>query len=130
MKRSQLKSLPRSIVALNPGLKRLRTPLPFDATAFFVEAGLPEPVREFRFHAVRRWRFDYCFPVHRVALEVQGGIFVNGRHSRGAALLKEWEKLNTAAGMGWRVLFCQPKDLCAFATVEMLATALGVRLPE
>lgn len=76
-------------------------------------AGLPEPVAEFRFAPPRRWRFDYCWPIEKLALEVQGGLFVHGRHSRGAALLKEHEKLNTAAAMGYRVLFTTPDQLLA-----------------
>lgn len=44
-------------------------------------------------------------------MEVQGGIFTQGRHTRGAALLKEHEKLNHAAILGWRVLFTTPDRL-------------------
>jgi hypothetical protein len=46
-----------------------------------------------------------------VALEIQGGIYIQGRHSRGAALEKEHEKLNALAAQGWRVLFTSPKHL-------------------
>ena len=60
-------------------------------------AGVPAPQAEFRFAPPRRWRFDFAWPLHALALEVQGGLFVRGRHSRGAALLKEHEKLNAAA---------------------------------
>lgn len=62
--------------------------------------------------------------IPKLALEVQGGIFIQGRHNRGAALLKEWEKLNAAAILGWRILFCQPQDLCMKDTVEMIRKAL------
>lgn len=72
--------------------------------------GLPLSVPEYRFAPPRRWRFDYAWVDEKVALEVQGGLFVAGRHSRGAALLKEHEKLNTAAAMGWRVIYCTPKQ--------------------
>ena len=76
-----------------------------------VALGLPEPVAEFRFHPTRRWRFDWALVEQKVALEVQGGLFVQGRHARGAALLKEFEKLNTAAVMGWVVVFVTPQSL-------------------
>lgn len=91
---------------------------------YFAQCGVAEPVFEHRFHDVRKWRFDVAWPESKVALEVQGGIFVQGRHSRGAALLKEWEKLNTAACLGWRILYCQPKDLLTKQTVEIIKTAL------
>lgn len=98
---------------------------PAIAKAFFTQSGLPEPIFEYRFHPERKWRFDIAWGApQRVALEVQGGIFIAGRHSRGAAILKEWEKLNTAACMGWRILYVQPKDLCLTSTVEMIKWAL------
>ena len=93
--------------------------------AYLKACGIQAPEFELRFHPVRRWRFDLSWPEQKVALEVQGGIFVNGRHSRGAAMLKEWEKLNTAAEMGWRVVFCQPSDLCKAQTTDMIKRVLG-----
>jgi hypothetical protein len=95
-------------------------------TAFFAEHNIPAPVYEHKFCETRKWRFDLAFPMHKVAVEVQGGIFVAGRHSRGAALLKEWEKLNAAAVLGWRILYCQPKDLCTTDFAETIAAALNV----
>lgn len=65
-----------------------------------------------------------AWPDYRLAIEVQGGVFVRGRHTRGAALLKEWEKLNHAAMLGWRVMFVQPNDLCMGAFAEMVQRAL------
>ena len=87
-------------------------------------SGLPMPTAELRFAPPRRWRFDFAWPEYKVALEIQGGIWIGGRHSRGAALVKEWEKLNTAAEMGWRVVYCQPKDCCKIETLEMLRRVL------
>jgi len=89
-------------------------------TALCADQGLSTPTPEYHFAKPRRWRFDYAWPEHKVALEVQGGIFIAGRHSRGAALLKEWEKLNMAAMRGWRILYCQPKDLCSVATMSAI----------
>lgn len=88
-------------------------------------AGILEPQPEFRFHHERKWRFDFAWVEAKVYLEVQGGIWQNGRHSRGAALLKEWEKLNTATAMGWRPLFCQPNDLCKPITIRSIKEALA-----
>lgn len=96
--------------------------LPFDALCGF--AGLPVPVAEYRFHPTRKWRFDWAWPEQRVALEVQGGIFSSGRHVRGAALLKEYEKLNTAARLGWRVLYCTPAQLTNGEILDDVAGAL------
>jgi very-short-patch-repair endonuclease len=66
--------------------------------------GVPEPVREHRFHDSRRWRFDFAWPEHRLAVEVEGGTYVGGRHTRPAGFAADCAKYNTAAALGWRVL--------------------------
>jgi hypothetical protein len=71
----------------------------------------PEPVAEYRFAPPRRWRFDLCWRDHGLAVEVQGALFSGGRHVRGAALVREFEKLNVAAVRGWTVLLVLPVQL-------------------
>lgn len=87
-------------------------------------------VAEHRFAPPRRWRFDFAVPVHRIAIEVQGGLFTGGRHSRGPALMKEHEKLNTAAAMGWRVLYTIPQNICMSETIELVKQAMAVATDE
>jgi len=62
------------------------------------------PERELRFHPVRRWRFDFAFPHLMLAIEVEGGSWVNGRHSRGKGMSDDAVKYNAAVILGWRVL--------------------------
>lgn len=66
--------------------------------------GLPVPEYEVRFHPDRKWRFDAAWPAHMIALEVDGGLYVNGGHSRGAAREGDYEKDAAALMLGWRVL--------------------------
>jgi hypothetical protein len=86
--------------------------------------GLPAPETEHRFHDTRRWRFDYAWPFARVALEVEGGVWTGGRHNRAAGFLKDIEKYNNAALLGWMVVRCTPKDLATQKTVELLEAVL------
>lgn len=88
--------------------------------------GIPHPEPEFRFHATRRWKLDFAWVPQKVALEIQGGIFTQGRHTRGASLLKEYEKLNTAAAMGWRFLFSTPGQLRDGSIFPIICQALGL----
>lgn len=60
-------------------------------------------VRELRFDPVRRWRFDFAHEGARVAIEINGGVWSNGRHVRGAGYLRDREKVNAAQAAGWRV---------------------------
>src|SRR5690242_7370037 len=87
--------------------------------------GLPVPIPEYRFAPPRRWRFDYAWRDALLALEVDGGIWVQGRHSRGSGLLKEHEKFNRAACLGWRVVRVTPATLCSPSTFALLRAALG-----
>ena len=73
--------------------------------------GLTSPVAELRFHPSRKWRFDFAWPEVLVALEVDGGIWTQGRHTRGVGVLGDHEKLNAAAVLGWRVIRCTPGTL-------------------
>lgn len=41
--------------------------------------------------------------------------------------MKEHEKLNAAACLGWRVLFCIPQNLCMRETVEMEKEAINAK---
>ena len=86
---------------------------------------LPEPTLEHRFDSARRWRLDFAFIAQKVALEVEGGIFTGGRHTRGKGFLGDMEKYNAATLQGWRVLRVTPSTLCTSATFDMLKVALG-----
>lgn len=75
-------------------------------TAFellWAELGGPELTSEFRFHPARRWRFDYCHETAKAAIEIDGGTFVRGRHSRGVGYRNDCIKINVAQLMGYRV---------------------------
>ncbi len=82
-------------------------------------------VRELRFAPPRQWRFDYAFPDQRIALEVEGGVWTKGRHTRPRGFLGDIEKYNTATLMGWRVLRTTPSRLLTTATLDMLREAAG-----
>jgi hypothetical protein len=91
-------------------------------------AGLPAPVREYRFAPPRKWRFDWAWlPPIALALEVEGGVWTRGRHTRGAGFLKDCEKYNTATLLGWRVLRVTPATLCTDATLALLRAAMSAR---
>jgi very-short-patch-repair endonuclease len=89
--------------------------------------GIPLPVSEYRFHPSRKWRFDFAFCQHLVAVEVEGGVFSGGRHSRGAGFRKDCEKYNSAASLGWRVLRVLPEQLCDLQTIALIRETLNYK---
>ena len=68
------------------------------------EAGLSEPVREYRFAPPRRWKFDLAWPGQKVAFEIEGISFRGkSRHRTPTGFIGDCEKYSTAATMGWLV---------------------------
>ena len=59
--------------------------------------------REVRFDPFRRWLFDFVL-TDDLSAEVEGGIWIQGRHNRASSIEKDFEKYNSAAIRGWRVL--------------------------
>ena len=66
--------------------------------------GLSKPIEEFRFHPKRRWRFDLAWPDRKLAVEIEGGVYSHGRHTRGKGFTRDCAKYNEAVILGWRVL--------------------------
>lgn len=79
-----------------------------------------ECVKEFRFHPTRRWRFDYAMPEYKIAVEVEGGVWIGGRHTSPKGFLGDMEKYNTATAMGWRILRAIPDELISAKMLKML----------
>jgi very-short-patch-repair endonuclease len=85
---------------------------------------LPQPEREYRFDPKRRWRFDFAWPLGTVAMEVEGGSWVGGAHTRGAHFEQDAEKYNEAALAGWLVLRVTPRQIDSGQAIEWIKRAL------
>lgn len=82
--------------------------------------------REWRF-CERGWRFDFAWPARRVALEVEGGTFSGGRHTRGSGFAEDCDKYNRAALMGWWVLRATGGHVRSGKAASWVAQALEAR---
>lgn len=89
-----------------------------------VAAKLPRPEREYRFHPVRKWRTDFAWVPQRLIVEVEGGTFVRGRHSRPVGIRKDAEKYNEMALLGWRLLRVTPDMIRDGSALEVIERAL------
>ena len=74
--------------------------------------------REFAFHPDRKWRFDFAIIPHKdlqgkggLAIEIDGGGWIQGRHNTGAGSAKDREKFNEAALLKWFVLKFSPREV-------------------
>jgi very-short-patch-repair endonuclease len=78
------------------------------------------PVREHRFLDNRKFRFDFAWIEERIAVEIEGGIWINGGHNRGRGYSKDMEKYNLAVLNGWRVLRFAPSDIKKENTYDLI----------
>ena len=100
-------------------------------------AKLKPPTTEYQFHEKRKWRFDLAFvaPVYqgstlgyrdvRLAVEIDGGGFVNGRHGRGLGIERDCEKYAEAMLLGWRVLRVTPRQVTSGQALQWIQKLLS-----
>lgn len=84
------------------------------------------PVREYQFHLGRKWRFDFAFPSHKVAVEIEGGTaFGKSRHSRGKGFVGDCQKYNAAALQEWLVFRFTPEMVRSGEAIDVVRKALA-----
>ena len=77
------------------------------------------------FQRDRDFRFDFAWPDDKLAVEVDGGTFSGGRHTRGAGYAADAEKLNEAVLRGWKVLRVTSKQVEDGSALEWIERAFG-----
>ena len=88
---------------------------------------------EVKFHPHRRWRFDFVAALQDrgpyYAIEIDGGIWTQGRHTRGKGRQSDMDKLNHATIMGYRVLTFSTQDVLRGRAKEFLKLHLKGEKP-
>lgn len=99
-----------------------------DKLLFYIRAlRLPEPEREYKFHPVRKWRFDFAYPDKKVAFEIEGGVWTGGRHFRGRGAIADCDKYNEAALQGWTVYRFTTEHVKNGSAVRIMELALKLK---
>lgn len=71
--------------------------------------------KEVRFHPERKWRADFLCERDKVIVEIEGAVFIGGRHQYGGSFVKDCEKYNAATAMGYRIFrFARVMDMKEF----------------
>lgn len=79
-----------------------------------------EFIEEYQFHQTRKWRADFHILNTKILIEVEGGIWTNGRHTRGTGYLGDMEKYNAASKLGFTILrFSTQQVKSGFAVKEI-----------
>jgi very-short-patch-repair endonuclease len=86
---------------------------PEELLAFQLDALKIPYEREYQFAKSigRKWRADFAFHSSRLLVEIEGGIWVQGRHGRGAGMMKDMDKYNAATLLNWRLLRFSPSHV-------------------
>jgi very-short-patch-repair endonuclease len=82
---------------------------------------------EHKFHPERRWKFDFVITGPKIAIEIEGGIWVKGGggHNRGKAFLDDMEKYNHAVLLGWKVLRFSPQQVLDGTAIAFIKKCLA-----
>ena len=89
------------------------------------QAGIPF-VREVEFTKPRKFRADFGVGPwsDMLLVEIEGGGFIQGRHSRGLGMERDCEKSALAAIAGYRVMRLTPRQVEDGKAVEWIRQAL------
>ncbi len=83
------------------------------------------PIPEYQFaYPERKWAVDYLF-AGLVALEIEGGVWQQGRHTRGQGFLDDIEKYNELAIRGFMLIRCTPEDIQTGAVFPLIKRAIA-----
>lgn len=106
-----------------------RSPLEVELAQQIKLAGLPTPEEEYKFLQDRRFRFDFAWPTYKVAVEVEGGAWSNGRHTRGQGYIDDCKKYNLAVMWGWSLLRYTKDGIQSGEALRQIEAALASRMP-
>ena len=79
--------------------------------------------QEYKFHPERNWRADFLITGTKILIEVEGGIWSGGRHTRGKGFTADCEKYAEATLLGYivvRFTSSQVKSGYAIQAIERL----------
>lgn len=83
--------------------------------------------REFKFHPTRRWRADFAWDEQKLLVEIEGGVYSGGRHTRGNGFENDCEKYNVATLMGYSVMRFSGKMVSDGSALKMVGMCLAGR---
>lgn len=82
--------------------------------------------QEFEFHPKRKWRADFHLIDKKILVEIEGGIWGGGRHTRGKGYIGDMEKYNAATMMGFQVLRFSTDQVKSGLAIQQIEKMVGL----
>ena len=81
--------------------------------------------REFKFCQDRKWRADFHMVGKMILIEVEGGIWSGGRHTRAKGYLGDMEKYNSATALGYQVIRFSTEQVKSGLAIQQIEKMVG-----
>ncbi|WP_180171424.1 hypothetical protein [Acinetobacter sp. YH12023] len=81
--------------------------------------------QEFKFHPSRKWRADFHLKGRMILVEVEGGIWSGGRHTRGKGYIGDMEKYNAATMLGYQVIRFSTEQVKSGLAIQQIEKMVG-----
>ena len=82
--------------------------------------------QEFQFNKDRKWRADFYLVGTNILIEVEGGIWSGGRHTRGKGYIADMEKYNSATALGYSVYRYSTEQVKSGKAIEEIRRMVSV----
>lgn len=81
--------------------------------------------QEFEFHPKQKWRVDFHLVGKKILVEVEGGIWSGGRHTRGKGYIGDMEKYNAATMLGYQVIRFSTDQVKSGLAIQQIEKIVG-----
>lgn len=81
--------------------------------------------QEFKFHPERKWKADFHLVGKKILVEVEGGIWSGGRHTRGKGYIGDMQKYNAATMMGYQVIRFSTEQVKSGLAIQQIEKMVG-----
>lgn len=96
---------------------------PFAADHVGVGRGVRQRLKD---AGLKNWRFDFAFIEQKIAVEIEGGAWIGGRHTRGKGFSDDLRKHNSAVMLGWFVYRCDGEMIKDGTAIKTIKHKLGL----